>query len=158
MQFHDKIDGNYHGVSNVASDWLAALLAANQKAVWKIDSHHRFYHGIALVSQTLRWSPSCDSMWPTQIYLAVDDSWCTCVTTTASKSTHWGSLKSVWSVWDRLWVSRPHTNSDQFETDSPISGQISHQIQTDQTDCKLTQDRRWPIKLVNCSRCGIVKI
>ena len=37
----------------MASDWLAAVLAANRKAGLKIDvNYHRFYRGIALVTQT----------------------------------------------------------------------------------------------------------
>ena len=37
----------------MASDWLVAVLAANRKACLKIDiNYHRFYHGIALVTQT----------------------------------------------------------------------------------------------------------
>ena len=52
-QIYDKICDNYHGFSNMAFDWLAAVLAANQKAGLKInDNSHRFYYGIALVTQT----------------------------------------------------------------------------------------------------------
>ena len=52
-QSYDKIYDNCHGFSNMAIDWLAAVLAANQKAGLKIDdNYHRFYHGIALVTQT----------------------------------------------------------------------------------------------------------
>ena len=37
----------------MASDWLAAVLTANQEAVWKTDgSYHSFYHRIMFVSQT----------------------------------------------------------------------------------------------------------
>ena len=42
--------------SNMAPDWLTAVLAANREAGLKIDdSYHRFYHGIALENPDPWW-------------------------------------------------------------------------------------------------------
>ena len=40
-QNDDKIDDNFYGFSNMAFDWLAALLAAKQWAGLKIDDARR---------------------------------------------------------------------------------------------------------------------
>ena len=58
-QIYDKIHDSYHGFSNMASEWLAAVLAANQKADLKIDNYHRCYHGIALPVLRSRWYRPC---------------------------------------------------------------------------------------------------
>ena len=51
--FRDEINDSYHRFSNLPSDWLPAVLPANQKPHLKIyDNYHRFYHDFMLVTQT----------------------------------------------------------------------------------------------------------
>ena len=52
-----KINDGYHGFSNMTSNWVAAVLAANYEACLKFDdNYHRFYHRFVLVTQTLVWA------------------------------------------------------------------------------------------------------
>ena len=52
---HVKICVIYQGCYNMAADWLAALLPANQKPGYVIIlNHHGYYHGNSTVIQTLK--------------------------------------------------------------------------------------------------------